>query len=446
MKIEYIIVKEKTEISSIKSTFIKLLETNNDISIDDGVITYSDCKADFVLTSEESDDKSEIIFHLIIESDTEVEKDLKNLNAVSRGIRKTVKETGHPFHFNTIWDETSQHYCEKSYPRINTVENLMRKLIFQFMLKSIGSKWIKEAFPIKLKQKISRTAEKNDVENFIKDSLYLADFIQLIELLFEKYTKVQSVAELFSKLEKVEEIEELEKLRELRPRSNWERYFSDLIEFENLNDTWVTLYKYRNTVAHNKLISKSDYEEIIKLTNLVKEKLNQALEEIDDIEIPEEEKEDISSFTSKSMQSTQFWSDHNKADLASNDAFVAGSLAIHSQKCRECYKTIDFTSGISIDGLCEECRLNNTLSAGIQFDRRCNECGKSIENDFVFGFSDDLCSSCRIKTQRFTVTNFDNQSLLNQNFATPNYFGMCKNCGKLLPVGSTETYCKDCEK
>ena len=444
MKIEYIIVKEKTEISSSKSTFIKLLETNNDLTINDETITYSGCEVDFVLTSEESEDESEIIFHLIIESDIEIEKDLENLNSVSRGIRKTVKETGHPFHFNTIWDETSQYYCEKSYPLLNTVENLMRKLIFQFMLKNIGSKWIKEAFPQKLKQKISRTAEKNDVEDLVKDSLYHADFIQLIELLFDKYTKVQSVTELFRKLEKVEEIEELEKLVELKPKSNWERYFSELIEFENLSETWGTLYNYRNTVAHNKLISKSDFEEIIKLTDLVKEKLNQALEELDGIKLSEEEKEDVSSFTSKSMQSNRFWSDHINTDLANNDSVVAGSLAIHNQKCKKCGKTLDLTSGMYIDGLCEECRMKNTLSARIQFDKKCKKCGKSIENEFMFG--DDLCSSCRIKTQGVSVTNFDSQSLVNQNFTTPNYTGMCMKCGKPLPPGSAEKFCEDCKE
>src|SRR5699024_465468 len=137
-----------------------------------------------------------------------------------------------------------------------------RKLIFQFMLKSIGSKWIKEAFPQQLKQKISQTAERNDVEDLLKDSLYHADFVQLIELLFERYTKVQSVNDLFKRLENVEEFDEVEKIKNLKPQSNWERYFSDLIEFENLDETWRTLYDYRNSVAHNKLIRKNDYDEI----------------------------------------------------------------------------------------------------------------------------------------------------------------------------------------
>src|SRR5699024_5255470 len=228
MKIEYIIVKEKNEICSDRSTFLKLLETNSDLEIDEDNLSYSECEITFSLTCEESDDESEIIFHLIIESKDEIENDLNNLNTVSRGIRKTIKGSGYSFQFNTIWDETSQHYCKKSYPLINTVENLMRKLIFQFMLKSIGSKWIKETFQQQLKQKISQTAERNDVEDLLKDSLYHADFVQLIELLFERYTKVQSVNDLFKRLENVEEFDEVEKIKNLKPQSNWERYFSDL--------------------------------------------------------------------------------------------------------------------------------------------------------------------------------------------------------------------------
>lgn len=393
MIIEYIITKEKSEICSDSSAFLKLLETNSKLSINDDKIQYKGNKAQFELSCEDSEDGKEIVFHLIIKSEIEEEKDLDNLNNIARGIRKTVKESGHPFHINTIWDETSQYYCEKSYPLINTVENLMRKLIFQFMLKTIGSKWIKEALPPRLRQKLTEKAKMNDAEDLLKDSLYHADFIQLIELLFKRYTKVQSVNELFKKLEEIEEVEWIEVLKELKPQSNWERYFSELIEFENLNETWSTLYGYRNLVAHNKLLYKDDFHKIKKLTEIVESKLVEALEKLNEIEIPEEEKEDISSFTAESMEGNAFLSDKINNILIDADEPVTAS-ALLSPRCQNCGKEIDPTTDILIGGRCSDCGPALVKSKGL--DRKCKRCGKTIDDAVILGQDSELCSSCRI--------------------------------------------------
>jgi len=83
---------------------------------------------------------------------------------------------------NTIWDDVGRIYAEKSYPFINEVENLMRRLIAKFMLITVGMNWSKDAIHPDLFKKI---------ENFEEEELYLndlhkLDFIHLKQVLFEK--------------------------------------------------------------------------------------------------------------------------------------------------------------------------------------------------------------------------------------------------------------------
>ena len=53
------------------------------------------------------------------------------------------------------------------------------------------------------------------------------------------------------------------------------------------------MYELRCLVAHNNFISKSEFDEIIKLTNEIKEPLQEAIAKLNLIIIPDEEKEQI---------------------------------------------------------------------------------------------------------------------------------------------------------
>jgi hypothetical protein len=190
---------------------------------------------------------------------------------------------------NTIWDDVGRIYAEKSYPIINEVENLMRRLIAKFMLINVGMNWSKDAIHPDLFKKI---------ENFEDEELYLndlhkLDFIHLNQVLFEKKRDI-SLEEFDRLLGKTNfSDEDKEKILKYVPRSNWEKYFSTIIEEKDssLENKWKLLYKLRNKVAHNRHVRKDEFEKIKGLSSQIKEIIERATEKLGEIDLNEEDRE-----------------------------------------------------------------------------------------------------------------------------------------------------------
>ena len=190
---------------------------------------------------------------------------------------------------NTIWDDVGRIYAEKSYPLINEVENLLRRLIAKFMLITVGVKWSKEEISPELVKKIEKF---EDTEPYVND-LHKLDFIHLRQVLFEKKRDI-SLAEIDRLLNRTDfSNEDKEKILKYIPRSNWEKYFSKLIEEResSLEKKWELLYELRNKVAHNRHVKKKEFEEIKGLTTQIKGILAKASAKVGEIDLNEEDRE-----------------------------------------------------------------------------------------------------------------------------------------------------------
>jgi uncharacterized protein YutE (UPF0331/DUF86 family) len=200
-----------------------------------------------------------------------------------------------------LWDDLSSELANKAYPVIHEIENMMRKLITKFMLTTIGLAWTKDAVPKEVSESI-KTKKSNTPQNY----LYEADFIQLSNFLFKEYSTANS-RKLVEKLGAVTDINELEltELKELVPQSNWERYFAPIVDCksEYLQTRWEKLYELRCIVAHNKFLGADDYDEICRVTKEVKDKLTQAIENLDKVHVSEDQKEDVAENIASSMNS-----------------------------------------------------------------------------------------------------------------------------------------------
>lgn len=192
---------------------------------------------------------------------------------------------------NTLWDDVGRIYAERSYPVINEIENLMRRLIARFMLITVGMKWSKDAMHPELFSQIENFEE----EAPYTDDLQKLDFIQLSDVLFKKKRDI-SLDDLDRLLQATKfNQEDSEKILKYIPRSNWDKYFSSIIEEKdiNLEKKWALLYKLRNKVAHNRSIKKAEYETIKGLTSAIKEIISKATEKLGEININEEDREQI---------------------------------------------------------------------------------------------------------------------------------------------------------
>lgn len=192
---------------------------------------------------------------------------------------------------NVLWDDVGRYYAYKSYPIINEVENVMRKLISKFMLINVGMDWSKQTIHPDLVKKIEKF-EGNDA--YIND-LYKLDFINLSDVLFQKKRDI-ALEELDRILAKTrfDDIDR-DKILKYLPRSNWEKYFSELLgeSAKGLEAKWELLYKLRNKVAHNRFLTKEDFGQINGLVTQVKEILNTAMSKLGDINLDEEDRNQI---------------------------------------------------------------------------------------------------------------------------------------------------------
>ncbi|NMY06003.1 hypothetical protein HBO12_23845 [Pseudomonas sp. WS 5059] len=192
---------------------------------------------------------------------------------------------------NTLWDDVGRSYAERSYPVINEIENLMRRLIARFMLITVGMKWSKDAMHPDLFSQIENFEE----EAPYTDDLQKLDFIQLSDVLFKKKRDIS--LDDFDRLLQATKFnqEDKEKILKYIPKSNWEKYFSSIIEEKDidLEKKWALLYKLRNKVAHNRSIKKTEYEKIKGLTSAIKDIISKATEKLSEININEEDREQI---------------------------------------------------------------------------------------------------------------------------------------------------------
>ncbi len=302
MKIEYILTKKEDDFCDSVERFKNLLSTNSRITFENSKIKFSNVALDYSIKTEKIQNKKERIFQLVfISNNSDESRSVKHLEKIDKLFKRIIRESGIKFKLNTIWDEVSQYYCKSCYPRINEIENLMRKLIFRFMIKNIGSDWVKKSFPQKLRENIEKIAEKNEAKGLLENSLYEADFIQLIEFIFIPYPKNRDINKLFEMINAAEKLDDLEKAKEFQPKSNWERYFSSIIQIDDLEDKWRKLYKYRNKVAHNKPLTKDDNKNIVSISEEIKKALSKVLDGLDDIVVDNSDKEMISEVAKDSI-------------------------------------------------------------------------------------------------------------------------------------------------
>lgn len=294
MTIEYLLVKKQDDFFSTEEEFLNLLKTNARIKIKDTKIQFSKASLTYKLSKDEVPEKKEIIFHFTVS--VEKEEQISKLEEFDSLLRRINSECGKQFVIDTIWDDVSTSYTQKLYPQMVEIENLLRKLIYRFMIQTVGMTWFDKAVPSEFKKAITETAEKNNIE-VTEDHLYYADFIQLCVFLFEAYSlkpKENLIRELKKAVdEKASEEKYTELIETYDPKSNWERYFSDKIEIDKLDEKWRKLYKFRNQVAHAKRMRKKECDEAIALIEELKPAFVRGLEHVNEVQLTEEETETV---------------------------------------------------------------------------------------------------------------------------------------------------------
>lgn len=297
MKVELIIlIAENIEFCETPENLVSYLKSYSSFSFNNNKISIRNAVNNFVYQVKpvKFGNKSRY-FNLTMMN--ELEDDSKAVEEFSSLISK-IKD-----HFNAgsdkrvsvyaIWDDISYYYSRLAYPIINELENTMRKMILKFMIIGVGVDWYEKMTPTEIKQKVGN---RNSNSSIFQNILWEMDFIHLSKFLFENY-RSKNINEL-DKIVKsaIEKSIDVNLLQDFLPNNNWSRYFQSHIEStpQQLQSYWEELYDLRNKVAHNRGVTKNDYEKIRKYSELINT-LSEAIEKIEagSIILSEEQKEEI---------------------------------------------------------------------------------------------------------------------------------------------------------
>ncbi|MGJ5632449.1 hypothetical protein [Nostoc sp. CALU 1950] len=290
-RVEYLVVIDSKEpFCQSAKAFNNLLQAHEDINIEGNILKYKGINVNYEVQFGDISTERQKFFHIWLIYDGLV-KNLDIFESLLKSIRNIlIKVSGKPPEI--LWDDISSNLCEQAYPVIHELENFMRKLITKFMLTKVGLGWTKETIP---KEVMDSIRNKSTMES--QNYLYEIDFIQLSNFLFKAYS-TSNVNKLMDKIKNAVSKEDLDfnELKASVPTSNWERYFSSpLVECDSdyLKNRWEKIYDIRCKVAHNKLIKRNEFEELLKISREVKEKLQSAIDNLDKINISQSDRESV---------------------------------------------------------------------------------------------------------------------------------------------------------
>jgi hypothetical protein len=286
IKVEYLIIfKSQKNICDNKETYNNLITSNSKFKITKDKLLYDSLEISYSVKIDELQQKDQRFFHVtFICSEFEKITEFSNL---LRDYRITIGNLTKDVYI--LWDDISRYYSIISYPLISEIENLMRKLITNFLVINVGADWIKETIPSDVQNSIREDNKKKIDTNFFHGT----DFIQLLyALTTETKFETKSLIEKIKKASKIDELD-INELKKIVPKSNWEMYFSKKIDcdVDYLKKQWNRLYELRCLVAHNNLVTFNDYQEIKSIVDDLKNKLQRLIDELDSIEVEEENKE-----------------------------------------------------------------------------------------------------------------------------------------------------------
>jgi|GEM_PF-4527937 len=304
-KIDFLLLKEEDSKCNSIATLKNLLSSDGEVSFGNQKIKVNKVDVSFKIATELVEDgKKERFFIVTIEKkfdEKNHEEIIHELTEVFKKLKQIIIDSGKVFKIATLWDDTAFYFSKLSYPHIYEVENLMRKLIYKFMLTKLGSEWYKNGIPEEFRGNISQR-EKDAANAYFESRLYNADFIHMNNFLFGKYkVDEQKINEKIKNAKKISDLT-LQEIKQTIAEDNWTRYFQTIIEIEKFKEKWSKLYELRCKVAHNSLMTNGDYKEILKLSLEFKENLEKAISSIKTVKVLEEEKDELSQSAIASFQ------------------------------------------------------------------------------------------------------------------------------------------------
>ena len=342
MKMEYLFVRKKDDFCQTVDQFKNHLLSNGSLLYKEGESTKESTKGEVffsgfsvrcMITHADVIQSDENVYHMIAESNDE-KSAVDSLDRFDSIMRRINQATGNMFQMNTIWDDMSDYYRNALYPSITKVENLLRKIIYRFMIRNVGQNWFSTSSPANFQKAVENVREKEKIKDIKEDHLQHADFIQLGVFFFGTYTLKPIDANVVNRLRKLHDNDKLDvkgyhaelsqMITDYESKSNWDRYFAGEIKVENLEAQWNILYGYRNQVAHSKRISKSEYNAALSIIRTLSEAFEECLQRVDRVKMNKEEMKAVVNIAEESILLSDDKKKLGEIELRDAKVFLSG--------------------------------------------------------------------------------------------------------------------------
>lgn len=240
-------------------------------------------------TSKILTDLVEAAFVLRIES-----KYFETLEPYRQRLLKHLRESLKFAHIRILKDDISAEIANQLYPKINSVENLLRRYLIKFFFQRVGMNWWEVTATPKMIEKVKNRQRNrsNQFSYFINSDIEFADFDDLGLLIYKQSTGFNDPERVLEMLDQVQDLEELNELKS-NLRGNYTKYFKTFFRDKNFEKLWKDMSKIRNKVAHQATFFHSELKKGKDLAAELTRIITEAEKHIDEIVLSLKEKQAI---------------------------------------------------------------------------------------------------------------------------------------------------------
>jgi len=222
-----------------------------------------------------------------------VQGDFDNLEKIRITLLKHIKNINFDKTYILNDDVSSKIWCD-IYPRINLIENLLRKYIVKFLVTKLWPKWWEQTADSEMKKKSNLRKNNETVfSDFIDNDIYKIDFWELWKIIYLQSSWYISKDDIISKVLNLnEDSQSIIKLKK-ELKSNYTKFFKENFKDNNFQEKWEKLERLRNKVAHNNLFTKDDLNDALLTTDALEEIISSANNSIDEIQFDLNDKDAI---------------------------------------------------------------------------------------------------------------------------------------------------------
>ena len=229
-----------------------------------------------------------------------VKGNIRNISKCIEDIICKLKSTKLQRYFSPVkaYDGLSKYYCEKLYPKYSEYERKLRCMVLLIVTKAYGKGWVANTVKGDLKKNVTTKARENINGIPMEDILEYFDLRDLENYLFApqeidiaEFVENELSPEKLALLDKTQICLLIKNAR--RPSCLWERIFTGVGNVEEWRKITKSVHDVRNCVAHNKKLSKKEYDETLKTLKKINSKLDAEIDATIVQELENEKKIDI---------------------------------------------------------------------------------------------------------------------------------------------------------